>query len=110
MEVIIHRTYEEMSRAAALAVADVMNAKPNAVIGMATGSFASIAVPDTRSETRAKRNASSTAGGQCGQVGVTKTSSARSRSSCSSAASESGRSVGSSRPASTIAPTSEPSS
>ena len=38
MEVIIHQTYAEMSRAAALEVADVLNAKPNAVIGMATGS------------------------------------------------------------------------
>jgi glucosamine-6-phosphate deaminase len=38
MEVIISKTYEQMSRAAAEAVADVMNAKPNAVIGMATGS------------------------------------------------------------------------
>ena len=38
MEVIIHKTYEQMSRAAAEAVADVLNAKPNAVIGMATGS------------------------------------------------------------------------
>jgi len=38
MEVIIHKTYAEMSRAAAEEVADVLNAKPNAVIGMATGS------------------------------------------------------------------------
>src|SRR5213596_545894 len=38
MEVIITKTYEEMSRAAAEAVAAVMNAKPNAVLGMATGS------------------------------------------------------------------------
>ena len=38
MEVIIAKTYQEMSRAAALAVADVMNATPDAVIGMATGS------------------------------------------------------------------------
>jgi glucosamine-6-phosphate deaminase len=38
MEVIIAKTYEEVSRAAAEAVADVMNAKPDAVIGMATGS------------------------------------------------------------------------
>src|SRR3954466_8885714 len=38
MQVIIARTYEEMSRAAAVAVADVLNAKPNAVLGMATGS------------------------------------------------------------------------
>lgn len=73
-------------------------------------SFASIAVAVTRSEARAQRNASSTAGGQCGQVGVTKTSSATSRSSSSSAVRDSGRSAGSSRPASTIAPMSEPSS
>lgn len=38
MEVIICKKYEQMSLAAAHAVADVMNAKPNAVIGMATGS------------------------------------------------------------------------
>ena len=38
MEVIICKTYEAMSRAAAEAVAGVLNAKPNAVLGMATGS------------------------------------------------------------------------
>jgi glucosamine-6-phosphate deaminase len=38
MEVIISKTYEEMSRSAAEVVADVLNAKPNAVLGMATGS------------------------------------------------------------------------
>lgn len=38
MEVIISQTYEEMSRAAAVAVADALNTKPNAVLGMATGS------------------------------------------------------------------------
>ena len=38
MQVIIAKTYEEMSRAAAVAVAEVLNAKPNAVLGMATGS------------------------------------------------------------------------
>ncbi|HEX3601379.1 MAG TPA: glucosamine-6-phosphate deaminase, partial [Lacipirellulaceae bacterium] len=38
MEVIVHQTYEEMSRAAAAMVADVLNTKPNAVLGMATGS------------------------------------------------------------------------
>jgi glucosamine-6-phosphate deaminase len=38
MEVFIYRAYEEMSRAAAAEVADVLNAKPNAVLGMATGS------------------------------------------------------------------------
>jgi len=38
MEVIIRPTYQEMSRAAAQAVARVMYAKPNAVLGMATGS------------------------------------------------------------------------
>jgi glucosamine-6-phosphate deaminase len=38
MEVVVHRTYEEMSRAAAALVADVLNTKPNAVLGMATGS------------------------------------------------------------------------
>jgi glucosamine-6-phosphate deaminase len=38
MEVIIHETYEAMSRAAALEIGDVLNAKPNAVLGMATGS------------------------------------------------------------------------
>jgi glucosamine-6-phosphate deaminase len=38
MEVIVHRTYDEMSRAAVALVADVLNTKPNAVLGMATGS------------------------------------------------------------------------
>src|SRR5882757_4664298 len=38
MEVVVHQTYEEMSRAAAALVADVLNTKPNAVLGMATGS------------------------------------------------------------------------
>jgi glucosamine-6-phosphate deaminase len=38
MEICIYRAYEEMSRAAAQEVADVLNAKPNAVLGMATGS------------------------------------------------------------------------
>ena len=38
MEVIISKTYEQLSKAAAQAVADVLNAKPNAVLGMATGS------------------------------------------------------------------------
>jgi glucosamine-6-phosphate deaminase len=38
MEVIIKDTYEEMSRAAAARVAQTLNAKPNAVLGMATGS------------------------------------------------------------------------
>ena len=38
MEVIIEPTYEQMSRAAAKQVAKVLNAKPDAVLGMATGS------------------------------------------------------------------------
>ena len=38
MEVIVKSTYEEMSRSAAREVADVLNAKPNAVLGMATRS------------------------------------------------------------------------
>src|SRR5207247_9894777 len=38
MEVSIFKTYEEMSRAAAMAVVDMLNTKPNAVLGMATGS------------------------------------------------------------------------
>ena len=38
MEVIVQQSYEEMSRAAAAIVAEVLNAKPNAVLGMATGS------------------------------------------------------------------------
>ncbi len=38
MEVIIKETYEEMSKAAAKAVARVLNRKPNAVLGLATGS------------------------------------------------------------------------
>ena len=38
MEVLIYDTYEQMSKAAAGQVADVLNSKPNAVLGMATGS------------------------------------------------------------------------
>jgi glucosamine-6-phosphate deaminase len=38
MEVIIQRDYAAMSRAAAQIVVDVLNTKPNAVLGMATGS------------------------------------------------------------------------
>jgi glucosamine-6-phosphate deaminase len=38
MEVIVHKTYEQMSRAAATEMVRVLNAKPNAVLGMATGS------------------------------------------------------------------------
>jgi glucosamine-6-phosphate deaminase len=38
VEVIVCDTYESMSKAAARDVADVLNTKPNAVIGMATGS------------------------------------------------------------------------
>ncbi|HEX9727841.1 MAG TPA: glucosamine-6-phosphate deaminase, partial [Gemmatimonadales bacterium] len=38
MEVIIQPDYERMSKVAAEIVVDVLNAKPNAVLGMATGS------------------------------------------------------------------------
>ncbi len=38
MEIIIEKTYEEMSKAAARMVAGVLNTKPDAVLGMATGS------------------------------------------------------------------------
>jgi glucosamine-6-phosphate deaminase len=38
MEVIIHETYEEMGRAAAMEIAKTLNTKPNAVLGLATGS------------------------------------------------------------------------
>src|SRR6185312_14633468 len=38
MEVIVCKNYEAVSRAAAAAVAQVLNEKPNAVLGMATGS------------------------------------------------------------------------
>jgi glucosamine-6-phosphate deaminase len=38
MEVIVKPTYEEMSRAAAKEVVTLLNAKPDAVLGMATGS------------------------------------------------------------------------
>lgn len=38
MEIIIQETYEEMSKAAAQAVARTLNSKPNAVLGLATGS------------------------------------------------------------------------
>jgi glucosamine-6-phosphate deaminase len=38
MEIIITQTYQEMSRLAARMVAKVLNSKPNAVLGLATGS------------------------------------------------------------------------
>ena len=38
MEVVIKQDYEQMSKAAAQIVAEVLNTKPNAVLGMATGS------------------------------------------------------------------------
>ena len=38
MQVFVYKQYEEMSKTAAQDVADVLNAKPNAVLGMATGS------------------------------------------------------------------------
>ncbi len=38
MEVIVQPSYEAMSKVAAQIVVDVLNAKPNAVLGMATGS------------------------------------------------------------------------
>jgi len=38
MEIIVHETYEQMSAAAAREVADTLNTKPNAVLGLATGS------------------------------------------------------------------------
>src|SRR5258707_3950666 len=40
MEVVIKRDYEQMSKAAAQIVVDVLNTKPNAVLGMANGSTA----------------------------------------------------------------------
>src|SRR5438105_3483898 len=38
MEVVIKKSYEEMSQVAAQMVAELLNTKPNAVLGMATGS------------------------------------------------------------------------
>src|SRR5437667_182774 len=38
MEVVIGRNYNEMSKLAAQMVAELLNTKPNAVLGMATGS------------------------------------------------------------------------
>ncbi len=38
MEVDISKTYDELSRKSASVIADALNAKPNAVLGMATGS------------------------------------------------------------------------
>jgi glucosamine-6-phosphate deaminase len=38
MEVFVYKEYEEMSKVAAQEVVDVLNTKPNAVLGMATGS------------------------------------------------------------------------
>ena len=39
MEVIIQPDYQQMSKVAAQIVAEVLNTKPNAVLGMATGSM-----------------------------------------------------------------------
>ncbi len=38
MEILIYQTYEELSKASAQVVADLINSKPNAVLGLATGS------------------------------------------------------------------------
>jgi len=38
MEILVSATYEEMSKAAAKAVAQLLNTRPNAVLGLATGS------------------------------------------------------------------------
>src|SRR5438045_9703278 len=38
MEVVIRQNYNEMSKLAAQSVAELLNTKPNAVLGMATGS------------------------------------------------------------------------
>jgi hypothetical protein len=38
MEVVIRQNYNEMSKLAAQMVAELLNTKPNAVLGMATGS------------------------------------------------------------------------
>ena len=38
MRIIVKQSYEEMSRAAAQVVVRVLNSKPNAVLGLATGS------------------------------------------------------------------------
>ncbi len=38
MEIIVNETYQELSKAAAKVIASVLNSKPNAVLGMATGS------------------------------------------------------------------------
>jgi glucosamine-6-phosphate deaminase len=38
MQIIVRETYEEMSKAAAQAVAKTLNSKPNTVLGLATGS------------------------------------------------------------------------
>ena len=38
MEVVVKDTYEEMSAAAGALVASVLNTKPDAVLGLATGS------------------------------------------------------------------------
>lgn len=37
MEVVVEKTFQDMSRVAAKHVADILNAKPNAVLGMPTG-------------------------------------------------------------------------
>ena len=76
----------------------------------AGNSVDSIAEALTRGEASAALYASSTAGGQCGQVGVTKTSIASSRSSAPSRSTDSAESDDSRFPASTTAPMSDASS
>ena len=38
MEIFIGETYEQISKAAAAVIAEIINSKPNAVLGLATGS------------------------------------------------------------------------
>jgi hypothetical protein len=76
----------------------------------AGNSVDSIAAARTRGEASATLYASSTAGGQCGQVGVTKTSIASSSSSDASRSSDSAASDDSRLPASSTAPMSDASS
>ena len=45
MEVVIRQNYNEMSKLAAQMVAELLNTKPNAVLGMATGSTPLKVVP-----------------------------------------------------------------
>lgn len=58
MEVVISNNYDEMSKLAAQMVAELLNTKPNAVLGMATGSTRSDCTRSSYACTSAGRSTS----------------------------------------------------